>query len=182
MAAEQEFTDFELNVNLADTQAWDGEQRPPLPIGDYKVKVFNVKNEPSKNGTSSLIKVTFDVIEDLRADKAEGGDQTGGRCYAQYNISNDTGLKRLKSFMVAANMRLDKFSAAEALGAEMEVSIQHRVQAGMPDANGNPTPDKVFADVFRERPLPAAAKQAPATTQRPPVTQKAATNGQTRRA
>lgn len=173
---EQEFTDFEVQIDLTNTEAWDGESAPPPPEGDYHVRVANVKQEPAKSSQTPMIKVVFEVAD---------GDLAGRKLYGNYNYTNDTGAKRLKSLMVAANMRLDRFSAQELLGAELMVTVQHRIVPGQPDANGNPGKDKTFADVIKERPLegaaqtqaPAAAAKAPAAAARPPVTNKAQPNG-----
>ena len=173
---EQEFTDFEIQVDLTNTESWDGEAAPPPPEGDYHVRVSQVKQEPSKEKQTPLLKVTFEVVD---------GELAGRKLFGNYNYTNDTGAKRLKALMVAANLRLDRFVASELLGCELMVTVQHRIVAGQPDANGNPGKDKTFSDVIKERPLegaaqaqaPAAAAKAPAAAARPPVTNKAQTNG-----
>ena len=173
---EQEFTDFEVQLDLTNTEAWDGEAAPPLPEGDYHVRVANVQNKPSKEKQTPMLAVTFEVVD---------GELAGRKIFNNYNYTNDTGAKRLKSLMVAANLRLDRFVASELLGAELMVTVAHRIVAGQPDANGNPGKDKTFSDVMKERPLegaaqaqaPAAAAKAPAAAARPPVTNKPQTNG-----
>lgn len=171
---EQEFTDFELEVNVENLQAWDGEARPPLPIGEYKVKVTHVKHQLSKEKQTPMIAVTFEVIE---------GDQTGGKVFNNYNIGNDTGLGRLKQLMVACGTRLDKFVASEVLGAELMLNVDHEIVQGAPDANGNPGKERTYARISHERAIESKKATTSAPAQRPPVTNKApATNGQTRRA
>lgn len=175
---EQEFTDFEVQIDLTNTEAWDGEAAPPPPEGDYHVRVAFVKSQPSKEKQTPMLAVTFEVVD---------GELAGRKIFGNYNYTNETGAKRLKSLMVAANLRLDRFVASELLGVELMVTVAHRIVPGQPDANGNPGKDRTFADVMKERPLegaaqaPAAAKTAPAAAARPPVTNKPQANG-TRRA
>lgn len=173
MSQEQEFTDFELNVDLTNTQAWDGESRPPLPIGTYPVKVVNVASKSAQKTQNSYVAVTFEVT---------GGDQAGGKAYNNYMIGNETGLGRLKQLMVACNTRLDKFVASDLMGAELLIDVEHEIVVPQPDANGNVGKERTFARVMRERapeqPAPAVKPQ----TTKPPVQSKPAANGQTRRA
>ncbi len=173
---EQEFTDFEINVDLTNTQAWDGEARPPLPIGTYRCKVSNVKSQVSKEKQNAFVAVTFEVTE---------GDQAGGKAYNNYMIGNDTGLGRLKQLMVACNTRLDKFVASDLMGAELLLDVEHEIVVPQPDANGNVGKERTYARVMRERAIEqpaAAAKPTAQATAKPPVQNKPAANGQTRRA
>ena len=126
----------EIEINLEEVQAWDGEQRPLLPIGTYHVRVVNF--EPK----GKQISVEFEVID---------GEQAGGRCYNNYNLEYPAGLSRLKCLGIACGAGLSRIISDEFVNAELYVDVVHNEGKSKPDASGNPMKAKWFANVQNER-------------------------------
>lgn len=158
--AQNEFTDFEFEVDLEGVDAWGGEKRPLCPPGDYILEVKHVEQKPSKN-QQPMLTVQYEVAE---------GDLIGTRVYNNYSLQPQS-RGRLKQFMIACGMDLSKFVAGQALGAKIRGSVVHVDGQPSTDAQGNVRPAGVFANVINEQPLEEAAPvQAKATT--PPVLNK----------
>lgn len=167
----QEFADFEVEYDFNQTEAWSGEQRPAVPVGDYLVTVAEIEQKTG-NG-KPMISVTFEIAE---------GEHTGSKVWNNYMLGTKPGLSRLKSLMVACGASLDKFKASECLGAQILISVSHTQGDAKIDAQGNSTPGKTFVNAYNERALETTSKAEPAP---PPVlagkTTKP-TNGTARRA
>jgi len=157
-----EFTDFEVQVDLTDVKEWDGEQRPLVPAGDYKVTVIDVKSDNAKSSGNPVIKVEFEIDE---------GEYQGQKLFNTYSLS-EKALGRIKALMVACGASLDKIRASELLGQSIEVTVTHEETQSPPDANGNPQPSKTFSRVMKERPIGGDAQPEPETkpAAKPPVT------------
>lgn len=176
--SEEQFTDFEVDVNLEATEAWGGEQRPLVPAGDYLLTVTNMKQDTGKESGGAYFAVTFAVAD---------GEYAGTKVYNNYSLS-DKAIGRLKSLMVACKTQLDKVIARQFVGQTIKATIVHVEGNPQIDQNGNPKPIKIFANVINELPLDDAPAEKPAT-KTPPVMNKAATkpaaapaNGAARRA
>lgn len=161
-----EFTDFEVQVDLSEVEAWGGESRPPLPPGDYIFEAISVKQQPAKSSGNPMIVVQFRVPDDV------GSEYAGFSVFNNY-VLVPTAMGRLKQLMIAVGGTLDgKIRASEIMGARIRASVINEEYGGQPDANGNPTPVKVAARIQNELPLeeaqpePAVKTQAKAT---PPV-------------
>ncbi len=176
--SQQEFTDFEIDINLETQDAWGGESAPPLPIGEYLFTVVGFEQKNSKSSNQPMIAVTFEVAE---------GELAGRKAFNNYSLTQKA-LGRLKSLMLACKTELTRVVASQFMGQTIRASIIHEVQPAGVDTNGNPTPERVNGRVVNEQPLEEAAVEAKPTTKAttPPITNgKAATNskpaGQPRR-
>ncbi len=153
--AQNEFTDFEIEMDLEQVDAWGGEQRPLCPPGDYILEVKHVEQKNSKN-QQPMIAVTYEVAE---------GELLGTRVYNNYSLQPQS-RGRVKQFMIACGMNLAKFVAGEALGAKIRGTVVHVDGQPSTDAQGNVRPAGVFANVVNEQPLETQA--APQTKAAPP--------------
>lgn len=166
----QEFADFEVQVDLGEkVAAWGGDQRPLIPMGDYVGKIVFVKQGTIGQGTPAIV-VTTEITE-----VADGGDaaQIGAKAYNNYPLT-EAALGRIKQLQLAVGASLDAIRGSELMGAKYRFSITHSEGGGTPDANGNPRPAKTFANVCNEQPY-EEAKAAPATKAAPPITRAATT-------
>ena len=190
MAQNQEFTDFEVPVDLGEVRAWDGEGGDPAPAGDWQLDIVNVKNEPSKNN-HPMVTVTFEIVANADGSEAPA-DAIGQKAYQNYMLDNATGLGRLKQLMLACGASMDKIRGSELMGQRIRATIVHKLGDPIVDQDGNTKPPKTFANVQNEQPIeaPAAAQtqaQTQAGTKTPPIMNKAAPtkptgNGAARRA
>lgn len=160
--AQNEFTDFEMEMDLEGVDAWGGEQRPLCPPGDYVLEVKHIEQKNSK-AQQPMISVTYEVAE---------GELLGTRVYNNYSLQPQS-RGRVKQFMIACGMNLAKFVASEALGAKIRGTVVHADGQPQTDASGNVKPGGVFANVVNEQPL---EQEQPAQTKAatPPVLNKAA--------
>jgi len=175
--SEEQFTDFEVDVNLEATEAWGGEQRPLLPQGDYLLTVTNMLQKTGKESGGAYFAVTFDVAE---------GEFVGQKVYNNYSLS-DKAIGRLKSLMVACKTQLDKVIARQFVGQTIKATITHTEGSPQIDQNGNPKPIKIFANVVNELPLDDApaekpAAKTPAIMNKPAAAKPVVGNGAARRA
>ena len=161
-----EFTDFEIEHDFTETQAWDGVQAPLVSIGDHQFEIVNVSQKPNKNNETML---AFECV-------VVDGDDAGAKLWHNINL-NEVGYKRLKSLMVACGAGLGKFSASEMLGAKFLATVIHAEGKAVPDANGEVRAPKTFANLINERQLEAPEAKKAAAPKQPPVTQ--AKNGAT---
>lgn len=142
MSNENEFADFEVEQDFNDIKPMEGGNYPLVPVGDYTFDIENVIQKPSSNNNPMVV-VTFVVAE---------GEFQGAKVWGNYPLVKQS-LGRLKQLMVACNANLDKFRAAEIMGARIRGTIVHsegQVQVG-PD--GNPLPVRTFANISNEQPL-----------------------------
>lgn len=158
----QEFTDFEVAVDLADenVKAWGGEQSDPPDVGDYEFIVDNVEQVASKEKQTPMIKVKFLVDSE--------GPFKGFPVWNNYALTQKA-LGRLKQLQVATGGRLDKFVASELLGARLAGTVIHSMGQGGADANGNVLAPRVFANLINERPIEGEQAAAPAPAPAPPI-------------
>lgn len=158
--AQQEFTDFEIDINLEGQEAWGGEFTL-LPVGDYLLTVVGFEQKNSKSTNQPMIAVTFEVAE---------GEHVGKKAFNNYSLTQKA-LGRIKSLMVACRTQLDKIVASQFMGQTIAASIIHEIQAAGVDANGNPTPERTNARVVNEQPYGDAPEVKAATkTTAPPIT------------
>lgn len=161
----EQFTDFELQVDLESVDAWGGEQRPLIPPGEYNLTVVNVKKDTSSNNNEMVV-VEFDVAD---------GDYAGQKVWNNYSLSSKA-IGRLKSLVIACGATLSPFRASELMGQTILATVVHSEGAAKVDQNGNALPSKTFANVTMERAIETQTQQAaPAKT--PPITQRAPAKG-----
>lgn len=180
--AQSEFTDFEVQVDLSNVDAWGGESRPPLPPGDYIFTATHVEQKNAKTSGNPMIVVTFTVDD-------ESSEYNGFKVFNNYVLTQNA-MGRLKQLMIAVGGSLDgKIRASEILGAKIRASVINETVVGQPDANGNPGKESVFARIQNELPLEDAPVQqaTPAKAATPPVARgnqqaTGAKNGAARRA
>lgn len=182
MAQQQEFTDFEVQVDLNNVDAWGGEGFQLAPAGDFELTITNLEQKSSKS-QQPMIVATFEI--------ATEGEHKGTRVWNNYSLQQQS-LGRLKQLSVACGAQLDKFVASQHIGATIRATIVHVDGQPTIGPDGTPKPARVFANVTNEMPLEEAPAQVaaaptppvmrgkPAAT--PPVTQKPTTNGAPRRA
>lgn len=133
----QGYQSFTIDLDLTETQAWDGEDRPLLPEGvGYHFKIVDVKNDGKQMTTKN------EVLD---------GEHAGSFAWTNYNFQNDVGLKRIKALAVAVGAGLGRINSDEFLGATYYGDIVHRDGQAKPDASGNVRPAKTFANIIRER-------------------------------
>lgn len=153
-----EYQPFSIDMNLEDVATWDGKQRPLLPVGtDYHFKVVGVEN----NG--KMITIQSEVLE---------GEHAGSFVWTNYMYTNQTGLKRLKTFALACGAGLGQINSDDFMGASYYGDVIHQDGKATPDAMGNPREPKTFANVINER----ASLDGGATTADPappPITRSA---------
>lgn len=157
----QEFADFEIDLNLTDTNAWDGEQAPLVDPGEYTLQIVGFESKAGQK--AAMIAVTFEVQNE--------GQWKGAKVYNNYSLS-DKAIGRLKQLGVAVGADLGKVVASHYMGATIEATVYHSEGAAKIDANGQALPARNFANVKNER---AVAAAAPATTTKQPPVNKAAT-------
>lgn len=156
-----EFADFELDVNLTETAAWDGEQAPLVDPGEYLLQIVGFEHKPGNK--APLIAVKYEVQTE--------GQWKGAFVYNNYSLS-DKAIGRLKQLAVACGAQLGKIIASEYLGALIEATVYHSDGEAKIDANGQTLPARQFANVKNER---AVQAQAPSKTVAAPPVSKAAT-------
>lgn len=174
----EEFTDFEIALDLSGTQAWDGESAPLVPPGEYKLRVIDFKQKPGKK--APMIAVTFEIVEVLASSPVEGDetDYRGSKVYQNYSLS-DKAQGRIKALMVACNTELTRIVATQFMGQEILATVYHTLSEGGVDEMGNAREPKTFANVKGERPVEAPAATTKAET--PPALKTAtAKNGATK--
>lgn len=171
-----EFTDFEIQVDVSETEAWGGESRPLVPPGDYPLTVVGVEQKTSNSG-NPMINVQFEVAE---------GESKGSYVWNNYVLTQKA-MGRVKALMVACGAQLDKLVASQLMGQTIMGTVVHTEGQASIDEQGNPRPAKTFANVINERSLSSTTTTA-AQTAKPPVLNKPAattakpTNGAPRRA
>jgi hypothetical protein len=176
---EQEFNDFEIDVNLTDVEAWGGEGFPLAPAGDFALTLTNLEQKPSSKNQPMIV-ATFVI--------ADEGEHNGKKVWNNYSLQEQS-RGRLKALSVACGARLDKFIASEHVGQTIRATIVHVDGQASIDAQGNPRPPRTFANVINEMPLEEVAQQEVAPPAKPPVLkgkppvvqQKPSTNGAPRR-
>lgn len=159
MAQQKEFEDFELDLDLTETQAWGGEYQLP-PAGDCTLTVVNITQETSSKN-NPMLAVTFEI--------ADEGEHKGKKVFNNYSL-NQKALGRLKALSIACGASMGTFKAAEHVGQTIRATIIHvEGQPGI-DEQGNPRPAKTFANVMNEQPLEEVAETAPPP--KPPIANK----------
>lgn len=164
MSNEQaEFADFEVEQDFNDVKPMEGGEFPLVPPGEYLFDVENVGQKMSSNNNNMVV-VTFTVAE---------GEFAGSKVWGNYVLVPQS-LGRLKQLMVACNANLDKFRAAEIMGARIRGTIIHSQGDAKVGPDGNPLPVKTFANISNEQPLEApkaepAKAAAKSTAPTPPV-------------
>lgn len=149
-----EYQGFEIDMNMENVEAWDGRQRPLLPIGvGYHFKIVNVENDGKQ------ITVQSEVLE---------GEHAGSFTWNNYNYTHTVGMKRLKALMVAVGASLGRISSDELMGGEYYGDIVHNEGKATPDELGNPREPKTFANVINERAQLDEAEAATADDPPPP--------------
>lgn len=164
MSQNEEFADFEIDINVEQVDAWGGEQRPLVPAGDYLLTITGFKQDKAEQTGNPYIAVTFDVAE---------GEYTGHKVYNNY-VLTEKAMGRIKSLMLACKTELSRIVAAQFMGVTIKASIVHVEGAQRVDNNGNPMPVKTFANVVNEQPLDDEPAKQATPTKAPPVTKTAA--------
>lgn len=163
----QEFADFELAVDLAETKAWDGEQAPLVDPGEYTLQIVGFQHKTGN--VAAMIECKFEIQTE--------GAWKGQFVYNNYSLS-DKAIGRLKQLAVAVGASLGKIVASEYIGAVIEGTVYHSEGAAKIDNNGNTMPSRMFANVKNERAVAAAATTTKAAT--PPVQRTAPAPTQTK--
>lgn len=162
MSNENEFADFEVEQDFNDVKPMEGGDFALVPPGEYLFDVAHVEQKVSSNNNPMVV-VTFLVAE---------GEFQGSKVWGNYALVPQS-LGRLKQLMVACNASLDKFRAAEIMGARIRGTITHSQGAAQVGNDGNPLPAKTFANISNEQPLEAAKVEtkttAKSTAPTPPV-------------
>jgi hypothetical protein len=176
MANNETFVDLpEIEIDLTNVAAWDGQQGPKLPVGAYTMDIVSAVQASSK-AQQPVLEVTFRV--------ADEGPQNGVELMKKYSLQQQA-LGRMAQLMVACGARLDKIRPAELVGARIIVEITHVVGQGKVDTQGGVQPGDLFCEISKERaievaeqpvaPPPAARKAAPAA--QPPAQPTGPKNG-----
>lgn len=155
-----EFADFDFEHDFNDLEAYDGSERPLLPVDTYTFVVTNV--ERTTGNGKPMITVESEVVDP----EAYAGQKAWNNYMLQ--SKDNTGLKRLKAFMLACGASLDKFRASDVMGQKYVGDVIHTEGKVKYDGEGNPLPPKVFANIVRERPV--AEEAAAPAPQPPPIT------------
>lgn len=155
-----EFQDFELDVDLDNVEAWDGETRPLVPQGEgYHAKIVNVTNE------GKYLAVTFEIDE---------GEHAGSKVYNNYNFGNKVGKARLKALCIAVGAPLGRLNGSDLVGQPLYFDVVHNMSKGGVSATGEALEPRMFANVIRERaklePQDGEADAGQQDPEPPPVT------------
>ncbi len=174
--SDQEFANFEVDMDMTEVQPWGGEDRPLVPPGDYNLTVTHLEQKPIGNNTPAVV-VTFEVVD------AEDASLNGSKIWCNYPLTTKA-LGRLKAFMVAGGGNLSKFNAEEYLGVVIRGTVIHNEGKAGIDANGEPRPAKMFANLINERPLEGVSVESKTVEPPPMLKNKTAkpANGTARRA
>lgn len=157
MSQEQEFADFEDQVDLNETKAWDGETGPLVEPGDYTLQIIGFVKKPGNK--AAMYAVTFEVQDE--------GEWKGAKVYNNYSLS-DKAIGRLKQLALAVGASLGMVKASEYMGATIVGTVYHSEGQARIDENGATMPSRTFANVKNERPV--QMQQPAVTTKQPPVT------------
>jgi hypothetical protein len=161
MANNEGYVDLpEINIDLTNVPAWDGQQGPKLPTGAYTMDIVSAVQGTSKS-QQPVLEVTFKVADD--------GEHNGVELMKKYSLQQQA-LGRMSQLMVAAGARLDKIRPAELVGARIIVEITHVEGQGKVDAQGNVQPGGLFCEISKERAIEVAEQPVA----QPPATRKAA--------
>lgn len=154
----EEFTDFEIALDLSETPAWDGASSPLVPPGEYQLRVIDFKQKAGKK--APMIAVTFEVVEAKALPEGEDpGQWIGAKVWQNYSLS-DKAQGRIKALMVACNTELTRIVASQFLNQEILATVIHTESTGSTDEMGNERAPRTFANVQGERPV----ETAPAAT------------------
>jgi hypothetical protein len=149
-----EFTDFEIDVNLTEQQAWGGEKQPLVKPGDYRLLVEDVKSSNAKSTNNPMITVTF-MIEAVADGNDDNADQVGAKVWQNY-VLTDKAMGRVTSLMIACGAPLDKIRSSALRGCSILATVFHSDGAATADAAGNVREAKTFANVMNERAIEVA--------------------------
>lgn len=158
MAQQNEFADFEVDVDLTEVQAFGGGFKL-APEGDFDLTITNLEQKTSKSNNPMIV-VTFEI--------ADEGEHKGTRVYNNYSLLPQA-IGRLKQLSVACGASLDKFRASEHMGVTIRGTIKHVDGQPVIGPDGSTKPGGVFANVTNEQPLEGAAQETQAPPP-PPVT------------
>lgn len=105
-------------VDNVDEQAWDGTGSDPVPPGEYKFEVMDVKQGKSPRKNTPQLELTLEIVE---------GDLKGRRTWARYYLT-DKAVGRLLNVMKACGVGLDDrkgFSLQAMIGARIIATVTH---------------------------------------------------------
>lgn len=150
--------DFELNVDVTDVNAWDGQSGPMVAPGVYILQIVDAEQTNSKQN-QPVLKVEFEVMNE--------GEFLGTKFKRSYSLQQQA-LSRFKQLVVACGAPLSGAKKQHFVGAYIQAEIIHK--PGQPKANmdGTMGEAKPMMDVINEQPAPgddaadAAAAEAAA--------------------
>lgn len=158
MAQQQEFADFEVDVDLNEVEAFGGGFKL-APAGDFNLTIINLEQKPSSKNQPMIV-ATFEI--------ADEGEHKGTKVWNNYSLLPQA-IGRLKQLSVACGAGLDKFRASEHMGVTIRGTIIHTDGAAQVGPDGVPKPARTFANVTNEMPV-ETAEEAPAEKPAPPIT------------
>lgn len=157
--------DFELDYDLSNTKAWDGNGGGPnVDPGEYALELTEVEKGTSNAG-KPVLKITFTVVSE--------GPFNGQKFARSYSLTQ-AALGRVTNLVMACGARLDKIRREDYLGRIIEATIIHTEAPPQAAPDGTMRAARSFIDVINERPLEGqeqpAVKAAPAPAAAPAKT------------
>lgn len=154
----EEFTDFEIELDLSEQEAWGGayELAPP---GYYDLTVVGFVQKNAKSSGNPMIAVTFEIAS---------GEFQGRKVFNNYSLSPKA-LGRIKKLMLACRTELSRIIASQFMGQTIRGEVIHTTGEGSVDATGNALEPKTFANVINEEPIEEVEVAPTPAKNKPPI-------------
>lgn len=136
--------DFELNVDVTDVEAWNGESGPRIDPGIYILQIVSAEQGVSNN-QQPVLKVEFEVMNE--------GQFLGAKFKRSYSLQKQA-LPRFKNLVVACGAPLSGAKKEHFVGAYIQAEIVHKPGQAKPNMDGTMGEPKMMMDVINEQPAP----------------------------
>lgn len=142
--------DFELNVDVTEVDAWDGQSGPRIEPGTYVLGITEALYGTSKKN-QPVLKLEFEVMNE--------GPHLGAKFKRSYSLQKQA-LGRFKQLVVACGAPLSGAKREHFVGAYIQAEIVHKMGDPTPNMSGGMDEGKMQMDVINEQPVPEEAAPA----------------------
>ena len=152
-------TEFEeINIDVTDVDAWDGESGAKVPPGTYVLLIAGAKKDTSKSSGGPVVVIDFEV--------AQEGPYLGVKFKRSYSLQQSA-LGRWKQLVVACRAPLSGTTTQHLIGAYIVADIIHKPsnKTQAPNPDGSVPAPKMMMDVLNEQPVEEDAPAADAGQQ-----------------
>jgi hypothetical protein len=133
--------DFEINVDVTEVNAWDGQSAPLIDPGVYVLQIVDAESTSSKQN-QPVLKVEFEVMNE--------GQFLGTKFKRSYSLQKQA-LSRYKNLVVACGAPLSGAKKADFVGAFISAEIVHKPGQALPQPDGSMGEPKMMMDVINEQ-------------------------------